>query len=463
MMRAAIQEINGLRFMIDQLDIQSGVGKRLLLNSPFMTRAEDIGNELSKVEFFYHFFKDRSHKSALSDLQIKLMQVRDIRGTVSRLKDRLVLDDIELFELKTFCLLSKEISFILERSEINFIIIPYLDEVFDILDPDKTNIAHFYIYDSYSAELTAIRKQLKTIQRNTAEEEAQAEKLYLQSVELEDEIRKELSEKIHPRAVEIAWALNAIGQLDILIAKALLAIGMNLCKPEVTTGTTEYKAIFNPQIKAALQAAGKDFQAIDLSIEKCATLITGANMTGKSVILKTTALAQTLFQFGLYIPAEKAVIAPVDEVIISVGDEQNELSGLSSFAAEMQKVDKIVQETKAGKNLLVLIDELARTTNPTEGKAIVNAVVDFLTGYNVRALITTHYSGIESSCRKFRVKGFIKDRVQEILTIQNINNYIDYSLVEDASETVPHEAIQIASILGVDAELLEKAKGYLKE
>lgn len=463
LLRTAIKEINGLRFMIDNLDIQSGLAKRMLYEIPYMTDEKQIENELHKIEYFRTLFENNSHKEILSELQIKLSQIKDIRGTITRIKGKQVLGDVELFELKVFSLISKEIVSILEKAKIDFIHIPLLEDVILLLDPDRTNIPHFYIYDSYSKELADIRKQIKAIQKETLEEESKAEKLYFHSVELEDEIRKNLSEKIYPHTVNIAYTLDIIGHLDILIAKALQAVKMNLCKPEATTKVTHYKSIYNPLVKEALKADGKDFQAIDIEIEKCASLITGANMTGKSVILKTVALAQALFQFGFYIPAKEAKIASVDEISISAGDEQNELNGLSSFAAEMLNVNKIIKKTKSGRKLLVLIDELARTTNPTEGKAIVNATVDFLTAHNVRAFITTHYSGINSNCRKFRVKGFMKDKVSGNLNIHNINNYIDYSLIEDNSEVVPHEAILIASILGVDSDLLETAKKYLNE
>lgn len=110
-----------------------------------------------------------------------------------------------------------------------------------------------------------------------------------------------------------------------------------------------------------------------------------------------------------------------------------------------------------------LIDELARTTNPAEGKAIVNAVLDFLTENEVRSLITSHYSGIQASCRKLRVKGFMKEKVKGTLTIHNINEYIDYSLIEDNDTSVPQEAMRIARILGVDENLLDRAEIYLHQ
>ena len=62
-----------------------------------------------------------------------------------------------------------------------------------------------------------------------------------------------------------------------------------------------------------------------------------------------------------------------------------------------------------------------------------------------------------------RVKGFIKDKTDGRLTINNINEFIDYSLIEETQDSVPHEAMRIARILGVDEELLDKAENYLEQ
>ena len=75
--------------------------------------------------------------------------------------------------------------------------------------------------------------------------------------------------------------------------------------------------------------------------------------------------------------------------------------------------------------LLLLIDELARTTNPTEGRAIVSAVANYFNQLNVKAVITTHYGGLSTQCRKLRVKGFVEDSDQSQVTLQNIGDFID--------------------------------------
>ena len=206
----------------------------------------------------------------------------------------------------------------------------------------------------------------------------------------------------------------------------------------------------------------KEFQPIDIDIPAKPTVITGANMAGKSVLLKTVALVQAMAQFGFYVPALSAKIVPVEKILISTGDGQDEMRGLSSFASEMLCVNAMIQSIEQGDKLLILIDELARTTNPDEGKAIVCGVIDFLLEKCVHSLITTHYA-IDLKCRKLRVKGFIEHLHNEKITTQNINKFIDYSLEETSENEVPHEAIRIAEIIGVGEAFLHRVKKIVKQ
>ena len=463
LLRSAIEEVNGFRYMIDKLEIQSGLAKRILNTLPYLHTEEEIIAKLDKTEATVKILRDTLLTDTISKINVKLMQVKDIRGTANRIAGSQALDDIEMFELKAFSLLVMEIRQLLVAARIDVVELPDLEPVVDILDPERMRIPHFYVYDAYSEELAALRAKMKALKMDSKTEDKTLEQLRIEHLILEDRIREGLSTQIHPYKHEINEALAHIATLDILLAKAKQAIEMQLCKPKISYSTTRYKNIFNPQVKEILRQGGKKYQAIDIDIAPGACLITGANMAGKSVILKTVALAQTLFQFGFYVPAESAEIALVDEVLLCIGDEQSELSGLSSFATEMLRINTIVQDVKAGKNALILIDELARTTNPTEGKAIVNAMLDFLTDKGTRSLITSHYSGIKARCKKMRVKGFIKDKIDGQLTINNINEFIDYSLIEDTQDSVPQEAMRIARILGVDRDLLDKAENYLEQ
>jgi len=357
-------------------------------------------------------------------------------------------------------MLSQEVFHSQEKLDTKIVEIFPLEKLISILDPQNTNIPSFYIYDNYCIELAQARKKLKKAKKEHVSE-TELETLYTQTQEEELKVRTSLCEQLLQFSEMLSNNLRDLAYLDCLIAKAEQSIKYNLCKPTVGD-KLNYQAIFNPQLKEGLEKQGKKYQSIDIALEKSVCFITGANMAGKTVILKTLALCQYLFQLGFYVPAKQAEISIVNNIYISIGDEQSEITGLSSFASEILGIDNMLKQTRKDSNALVLIDELARTTNPIEGLAIVNAVADILQQNNIPSVITTHYSGLNKQFRKLRVKGLDKNIEIGAINEKNINNYIDYSLTEDKDGEIPHEALRIASILGVDDLLIQNAKDKIK-
>lgn len=454
--KQAIEEIGGLKYVVGLLNIRSSAGRKFLLSLPFLTQKDELERVFDESGLLFAKWNDDNSRRAFSILETKLSQLRDISSTLRHLNERNVMDDVELFEIKHFALLSNAVREITEEMRLTHFQIPDLLQVIDILDPEQKRIPHFYIYDQYSTELAELREKIN--QATLSDKET----LLFEAEKLENNIRKEISEKLRPHAQAMQQVLSELARLDVELAKAEQAATLSLSKPQFSSKNTDIKEMFHPQVAFALSQQGKSFQRIDIKIPAQPTLITGANMAGKSVLLKTVALIQTMAQFGFYVPAASAKIVPVEEIFISAGDGQDEMNGLSSFASEMLRINQTVTAIKKGTKALVLIDELARTTNPAEGKAIVCGMLDFLIENAVRALITTHYS-IHLPCRKLRVKGFIELESNPKIDSKNINNYIDYSLEETTDNEVPHEAVKIAEIIGVDDDILERTKKYLKK
>lgn len=458
-LREAIQQIKGFRYMTEQLNIRSAAGRKFLYELPWLNTKREIEAELTRIAEVVERMGFPEGRACLEKTGCLLMQIRDIRGTVKHTGENGVLDDLELFELKNFALLADGIRQL--TATWTCIRIPDLRLVIGLLDPEGDGIPHFYIYDAYSPELAGLRAEMKLRKQQGATEQ-EIEEMYLRCVGLEDIVREDLSSRLREYHADLKQASEQVALLDIVMAKAEQAEAMQLTCPGFSENQTFFCGLFNPQLLDVLKQKGKKFQPVDLKLVSCATLITGANMAGKTVLLKSVALAQCLMQFGFYVPAAQAGLVLVDEIQTSIGDEQDELNGLSSFAAEMLRISAIAERVRAGRKVLVLIDELARTTNPSEGRAIVNGVVDFLTENKTMALVTTHYSGIVATCRKLRVKGFVEDKIQGKMTLKNINEFIDYSLQEDEGGEVPHEAMRIASLLGVDQGLLGRAEDFLQ-
>ena len=442
-MKNVIESPCGLRFMLDQLELQSGFARRWLLDSVIMTTGEEIMASYDMLRSFTSFV-DGVEKTFIDTLQFRLQGLKDIRTTIRNLAQKAVLDDIELFEVKHLALLATDVNKLLHQHGMDRVVeIPVLDEVISILDPDGMKIATFYIYDSYCAPLKDLRNQMR-------QNPEQQDDLLLQASELEEGVRKDLSRKLHPWATAIDQAQIALAQIDVFLAKAMQMKQMGLSFPILSSdGTSQYVSMFNPQVKEALAAHGRKFQPVDITFGLRPTLITGANMGGKTVVLKTLTLCQYLFQFGFGIPAATARIAVRDEIYFCIGDEQSVEKGLSSFAAEMKNIDAVIKASRENRKLLALIDEPARTTNPTEGAALVSALLTVLADKDMSLVMTTHYDIEPGEARCLRVKGFE-------------NGEMDYQLVEVQDGEVPHEALNIAQSLGIDNEWINMARNLLE-
>ena len=341
----------------------------------------------------------------------------------------------------------------MREQRITAVNLPDLSDVVDILDPDKLNIPSFYVYDSYSENLMLVRKQIRALvgygQEVEGEEKQQLLELQKLNDEIETEIRGDLSGRIKEYAKELMHSLKSLALLDILIAKVEQMKKLGLCFPSVTeVGETFYVKMFNPMVKSALQEVGKEFYPVDISFSNVPVTIIGANMGGKSVVLKTLALNQLLAQFGFGTAAQVCCVKVVDRVMFCIGDDQNAQKGLSSFAAEMLAINKVVKSLRDGENLLALVDEPARTTNPVEGTALVEGLLEVIGSAKGGFVLTTHYNIKNDEVKRYRVKGLVDGKM-------------DYTLVEAESGDVPHEAVSIAQSLGIDQQWIDLTKKHL--
>ena len=442
-LKNAIESPCGLRYMIDRLELQSGYARRFLLDQSMMLSKEEVSENYAVLHRFVDFI-GLVDAPYFNTLRFRLQGLKDIKTTICNLSQSAVLDDIELFEVKHLAILSTDIAKLLKQQGFEDIIpIPALDEVITILDPDGLKLATFYIYDSYCQQL----KDLRMLMR---QQPAQQEQLMIEAGEIEAQVRADLSRKLQPFAEAIQDALVALALIDINLAKAMQMKEMGLCFPKISETLTHYQGLFHPQVKESLNKVGKLFQPVDIHFGNQPTLITGANMGGKTVVLKTLTLCQYLFQFGFGIPAHSADIEIKDDIHFCIGDEQSIEKGLSSFAAEMKNIDAVIKASRKEGNILALIDEPARTTNPTEGTALVSALVKVLLDKKVSLVMTTHYDIESTEAHCLRVKGFE-------------NGMMNYQLVEVQDGEVPHEALNIAESLGIDEEWIITARQVLNK
>ncbi len=460
-LRTELAHVSGLRYVLEQLELSSSAARQHLLEQTWLVDAAAIEQSLSVVSAALAYRADADKLKVIDEIELQLRLLREVSSSIDLLGSTLIPSDVDLFEIKHLALLTQLLSQLMQRHEIVGLCqeLPDLTALIAILDPEAKGVDEFYIYDAYSPQLRELRKEL----RQAGVEESLQRKIRLSCIQEEDRIRKELSEQLRPYREELMQALLQLAQLDIVLAKAKLAESGSWCRPQLHEQWTSYEALWHPELKAVLEARAEQFQAVDIAMPQAPTLITGANMAGKTVLLQSVGLAQTLCQFGFFVPAATASIVPVEAVLFSIGDAQSISDGLSSFGAEMLRLSAIIDSVEQGSRILALIDEPARSTNPVEGVAIATAILQLLAQKSVRALIVTHYSRIcvGQPVRCLQVKGFREELLTHPLNLNKLNRCIDYSLHELEHDEVPREAIRIAEILGVNSQLLELSRAYI--
>ncbi|MEG1885766.1 MAG: hypothetical protein RR182_05710 [Alistipes sp.] len=445
--REIIDSPCGIRYMADALQLRSAVGRRLLLQSPMLDRAEQISCAYAKLREFHDkliLSGLATRRSTARMIGIKLQGLKDCEATLQQLTAGVDGDEVCFFEIKSLVLLCTQVQPLLTQAGITSVALPDLCTVRRLLDPDNTGIASFYVYDSYDEELGRLRRQIRS-------GSGDKETLLRASREIEQQICHTLTESLRPYLTQLKEALSALAEVDLLLAKAMQLNELNLIFPAISTdGETTYRGLFHPEIRAALEVTGKNYQSVDVTYGQLPVTVIGANMGGKTVLLRSLALSQYLFQFGFGIPATAATIRPVRQLFLRIGDATAEQSGLSSFASEITEIGKILATVREQSRVLVLLDEPARTTNPVEGTALVSALVNLIGHSGAACVITTHYNLLHAQSRRLKVRG-LSDKG------------MDYTLTEVADGEVPHEALAVGRMLGVDAAWIDGAQQLLDQ
>lgn len=455
-----IKQDAGFQYVVDNLETMSSAGRRVMLDTPFVADATVLQAEWQRLEEAVQVLNDSSKTHAYNDLKHCFMQLHDLQSTLQSLGMHMVLNEVELFEIKLLANLVTKARVSLHQLGMEEAIpLPPLDEVFALLDPDHTGVVNFYIYDSYDERLAPLRTELRVLQEHGGDA-ARISDLLAQQTEVQQAVCLRLCNSLANYHTALATSMEQMAYGDFLFAKAELAKRWHLVRPTLSS-SIDFRALVNPRLRDHNEELGLRYQAVDIEASAGVTLITGANMAGKTVLLKSLGTAQTMVQCGLFAPAQSARTTLFDGVAYSIGDAQNEMNGLSSYASEMITISDIVRRTTT-ERLLVLVDEPCRTTNPTEGKALVQAIITILEQRSSVSVITTHYGQLGAGCRRLRVRGFVEDMADVVLTPQNISRFIDYSLTPDQADDVPHEALRIAEILGCDSTLLDLARQNLE-
>lgn len=406
----------------------------------------------------------------------------------------------------------------------------------DLLDPEGQRVGTFYLYDSYSPDLASVRQEQKVVddalkkrqkkrradletelkisirandettiskENKTLIEKIQVhgeflysaetymnvtfrvksdektdqlkqryEKLLQKEEEIGLRIREELTQKLKvflPTFYEMTFR---VGMLDLAIAKASFFKGFSCVRPVISSekDILEIDRGRYLPVETQLKKKKQVYTPVSLTLTSGVTCITGANMGGKTITLKMVGSIVWMTQMALFVPAEAAEVSLRDFLLVSIGDDQDTNLGLSTFGAEIVNVTHAISaSSRLG---LILIDELARGTNPKEGYALSMAILETLKTKPTMTLVTTHFDGLadQKDVTHLQVRGLqdvdFKSLKQEIegktCGMEVLHELMDYRLKPiHSSEDVPKDAVHIAQLMGLDEKTLKRAKTIL--
>lgn len=270
--------------------------------------------------------------------------------------------------------------------------------------------------------------------------------LALLEVEERDEVRRILVALGQRLAYEpgLAETLHAITVLDVAQASAALARDWDLVRPVFAPGRVSLPGARHPFVENVVP------NSIELDGDTRLLIVTGPNAGGKTVLIKTLGLAALMAHSGLYV-ATAVGSAPVlprfERLLVDIGDEQSIEASLSTYAAHLVNLKRIAEA--ASEHVLVLIDELGSGTDPAEGAALSQAILETVLARRALGLVTTHLAPL-------------KVFASETPGVMNAAMRFDVERLRPAFELVPGQpgrsyALAIAERLGLSAAMLDRA------
>ncbi len=260
----------------------------------------------------------------------------------------------------------------------------------------------------------------------------------------------ELTNLVKMRITELKLSEKLLAQIDFHFAKARYAVKIQATEPEIISNKeVSFENMRHPLLIGTVEnVVANDFE---IGRDYKSVIITGSNTGGKTVTLKTIGLFLIMAKAGMFLPAANAKLYPFKNIFADIGDAQSIQQSLSTFSAHMTNIIEIVN--KSDDETFILLDEICAGTDPLEGAVLAQVILENLAGKNVFSTVTTHYG--------------------ELKSLEYVNPYFKNASVEFDTESLKptyklllgipglSNAIAISSNLGLDKEIVDKAKSIL--
>lgn len=429
-----------------------------------------LEDELDNVAYFYRALEEE--RDAVAALEHAMSQLKDVRGSLRRCLQGGRLGEVELFQVSAFLSqLQRTVSLarsLKGYSGLHGAALSDVDGALAVLDPTHSGRLTFYIEDARTPELLSIRTEKAQVEREAAacpaesKVEVMARRLdIVKREELElSRIYASMSDALRPFVPALLDNTQSLGVMDAAMQKARLARRFPSVRPQVGAEVLSLENAVNPMVAEALADQKRQFTPISIQMPKGVTVLTGANMGGKSVAIAAVALNVCLALMGCFVFCSSAQVPMFRHIELINRDFSSSQGGLSSFGGEIQRFNQAADRIEADAPSLLLMDEFARGTNCDEGAAIVRAAARWLNGRNAFTLLATHYDGAaEYAAAHYQVRGL--SRMPETPPgpgadrLRAIADSMDYGLIRvDPRRPCPRDGVKICRLLGMREEIL---------
>lgn len=316
--------------------------------------------------------------------------------------------------------------------------------VFQVMASNKTKVPGI-VHDVSSSAKTFYIEPAQLVPLNNKIREVKS-KIHAECIR----ILVELTNLVKEYMSELELCEKIMAEIDFHFAKARYAVKIHAVEPELT----DEKYIYFENMKhPLLMQVTEDVVANNFEIGKDykSVIITGSNTGGKTVTIKTIGLFILMAKAGLFLPCTYAKLYPFKNVFADIGDSQSIMQSLSTFSSHMTNIIEILKQSTD--ESFVLLDEICAGTDPVEGAVLARGILDKLAQKQVTSVITTHYG--------------------ELKALEYTNSFFKNASVEFNTETLKptyklligipglSNAISIASNLGLDKDIVDKAKTTL--
>ena len=458
----AIHTINDLERLISKVSL-SKVNPRELLQ---------VGKALDQVELLKNLCAESQHE-ALKDYAERLdpcVSIRErIKATLNPEAPALLSKgnfiangvDAELDELRGLSHSGKEYLQGIQRREMEATGISSLKVGYN-------NVFGYYleVTNTHKDKVPAewIRKQtLANAERYITEELKEYEQKILGAEEkiagIEQRIYAELVGAVSGFVEPIQLDATLVARLDCLVSFADTALKFNYVRPTIDDSfVLDIKEGRHPVIEQMLPV-GESYIANDVYLDKDKQqiiVITGPNMSGKSALLRQTALIVLMAQMGSFVPAASARIGLVDKIFTRVGASDNISSGESTFMVEMNETASILNNISS--RSLVLLVEIGRGTSTYDGISIAWAITEFLHDHPVsraKVMFATHYHELNEMEASFaRIKNYH-------VTVKEVGNKVVFLRKLKRGGSNHSFGIHVAAMAGMPKKVVERAEKLL--